>query len=258
GNCTHHIQIANAYFESIREGVMVPDWVFRENQGYGAVTVRFYPPLLHYSLAAFRLMLGSWHIAFFATFTFWSFIGGLGAFLWMREIQGSRGQALAAAFLFSLAPYHLNQLYNSSMLGEFVAVSILPFCFLFARRICTSRGITNILGLGLVFALLILSNLPQTIIGVVGICLYVLFFLSKKTIIQSVGSLLIAGILGLALSSFYWVRMVMEMSWIVVSQPSGDPAYDYNNHFLLNGLGLDAQGALFGSVMFARSVGAVL
>src|SRR4030095_2636110 len=101
GDFTHHIQIANAYFESIREGVMVPDWVFRENQGYGAVTVRFYPPLLHYSLAAFRLMLGSWHIAFFATFTFWSFIGGLAAFLWMREIQGSRGQALAAAFLFS-------------------------------------------------------------------------------------------------------------------------------------------------------------
>src|SRR5580765_6366444 len=123
GDFTHHIQIANAYFESIQNGVLIPDWVLRENHGYGAVTVRFYPPLFHYSLATFKLIFGTWYFAFFATLTFWSFVGGLGVFVWMRDIQGSRGLALASASLFSLAPYHLNQLYNSSMLGEFVAVS---------------------------------------------------------------------------------------------------------------------------------------
>jgi len=254
GDFTHHIQIASAYFESIQNGVLIPDWVLRENHGYGAVTVRFYPPLFHCSLAAFKLIFGTWHFAFFATLTFWSFVGGLGVFVWMRDIQGSRGLALASASLFSLAPYHLNQLYNSSMLGEFVAVSILPFCFLFARRICIGGRIPNVLGFAISLALLILSNLPQTIIGILCIGLYVLFYLSRENVFRALTSLIVAGVLGLALSSFYWIRMVTEMSWISVSHSSGDPAYDYKNHFLLNGLGLDAQGAWFASLMFVGSV----
>src|SRR5688572_7363974 len=258
GDFTHHIQITTAYFDSMQNGVLIPDWVFRENNGYGAVTVRFYPPLFHYSLATFRFILGTWHLAIFATFAFWSFIGGLGIFLWIREIQGSRWQALAGSLLFSLVPYHLNQLYNSSMLGEFVALSILPFCFLFTRRICLFGGVPNVIGLSISFALLMLSSLPQAILGTICIGLYVLFFISKKNLLRTAVSLVIACSLGLALGAFYCVRMLTEMSWIVVAQPSGDPAYDYNNHFLLNGLGLDAQGTWFASLMFVGSTAIVI
>ncbi|HJS50865.1 MAG TPA: hypothetical protein VJ781_03110, partial [Pyrinomonadaceae bacterium] len=36
GDFTHHIQITTAYFDSMQNGVLIPDWVFRENNGYGA------------------------------------------------------------------------------------------------------------------------------------------------------------------------------------------------------------------------------
>ena len=68
----HHIQLSLAYFDSIRQGVFVPDWVADENFGCGSVAVRFYPPLTHFVLALLRLVCGSWQSAFIVSFFIWS------------------------------------------------------------------------------------------------------------------------------------------------------------------------------------------
>ena len=253
----HHLQIANAYVDSLRNGVLLPDWVTPENHSYGAVTVRFYPPLMHYTLAIFRLLLGNWNLALFAAFSLWLFIGGIGVYYWSRDLFNSEWQAMAAAVLSLFIPYHLIHFYNASMFGEFAAFSILPFGFLFARRVCIG-GILNVIGLSICIALLILSNLPQTIVGGLCIGIYSLFYLTKAKWPRQITLLFLSGVGGLALSAFYWVRVVVEMPWIVISQPPYDPDYDYRNHFLLNSLNLDNQGVWFVSLIFAGSVTVVI
>ncbi|MEP7212770.1 MAG: 6-pyruvoyl-tetrahydropterin synthase-related protein [Acidobacteriota bacterium] len=255
----HHLQIANAYSMAFESGHFIPDWVAAENQGYGAVTVRFYPPLMHMSIAAFHLVTGKWHLAVFAAFTMWSFTGGWGVFLWTRDILNSRSAAIAAACVFAFSPYHLNQFYNSFMWGEFAALSVLPFVFLFARRVCSDGSIINAVSLGISISLLILGNLPQTVIGLVCVGIYTLFAVKKETIVRQAIALSAACVAGAALSAFYWVRVAYEANWINVSQPNNDPAYYFGNHFLLNGLEFDAQSLWFATLMLLASVaGAVI
>lgn len=58
-----HIQMTTTYIDSFRQGILFPDWASSENLGYGGVMTRFYPPLVHITLAAFYLMTGSnWHL----------------------------------------------------------------------------------------------------------------------------------------------------------------------------------------------------
>lgn len=246
----HHLQISNAFYDSLRQGILFPDWVTRENFGYGAVTVRFYPPSMDYTLAVFRLITGSWNLAIFGAFSFWSFIGGVGVYIWTRDFLKTGWHSTLAAVLFICAPYHLCQFYNSFMFGEFAALSVLPFCFHFAKKICEREKIVDILGLAVAAALMILSNLPQTILSFITIGIYVSFFLKKPFFLKQIFKLACAGLLALAGSAFYWVRMVIEMNLIHVAQPNTDPTYDYQNHFMLADFSFDIQNIWFSTLMF--------
>src|SRR5215203_908836 len=127
GDLTHHLQITNAYAVSFAEGSFPPDIVERENNDFGSITVRFYPPLMHITVAVFKVLGARMHLAIFLGFCVWSFIGGWGAFLLARETLGPYPTSILPACLFVISPYHLNQFYNSFMWGEFASLSVLPF-----------------------------------------------------------------------------------------------------------------------------------
>ena len=250
----HHLQIANTYFESIRQGVIQPDWNASENLGYGDVTVRFYPPLMHYTIAVFRILTGGWHLAVVAACALWSFAGALGVYLLSKDLTGDVRTSAIAAVIFLLTPYHLNQFYNSGMYGEYAALSLLPFCFLFARRVCERGDGRNVVFFGISIALLILSNIPQAVIGLMTVGFFGLLYLEKQKVFRQILGLATGSVIGLAASSFYSVRVVSEMQWINISQPNTDPMYDYRNHFLLSRFSFDDSGVWFATAFFLGSL----
>jgi hypothetical protein len=62
--------------------------------------------------------------------------------------------------------------------------------------------------------------------------------IDRRTILRSASFVAAAGVMSIALTSFFWVRQVAEMSWIKVGRPGVDPLYDYKNNFLLTELRL--------------------
>lgn len=246
----HHVQIANAYYHSLSEGVLFPGWVAGENNGYGAVTVRFYPPLMHYTLAIFRLTLGNWHLATFAAFAFWSAIGNLGVWLWSMELGLGRRQAVIAAVIFALAPYHLNQFYNAFMYGEFVSLAVLPFCFLFSERVCKAGSALNIASFSISLSFLLLANLPQAVIGSICVGIYLLFLLRRGRLTKQMLSISVAGVIAVGTTAFFWVRTIFEMSWLKISQPEPNPLYNYRKNFLFTDI-FAGQGLWLGTLIAA-------
>lgn len=251
----HHIQITTAYIDSFRQGILFPDWTSGENLGYGGVVVRFYPPLAHISLAVFYLITGgSWQWAFILCFFVWSLVGGCGAYLWADDVLKNRFQSHIAAVLFVLAPYHLKQIHLSFMFGEFVAMSALPFCFLFAQRICKGGKMRDVAGFAVAFAVLILSNLPQLVIIALCVGVYILFFLEREKLFGQIGKLAFASVSALAGTAFYWWRMVFERQWLNIYQPNLDPDYDFRNNFLLTVFDFDTRGIWLITLIFALTM----
>jgi hypothetical protein len=227
-----HYQFAVTFLEALQNGSLYPGWSGNSNFGFGDVGIRFYPPLSYYVLIFFHSLTGNWYDASVFTFCFWFFLGGVGVYLWAREWFGENA-SLSAGVLYIFAPYHANEIYNAFFFAEFAAASLLPFCFLFVTRICRDGKTADIIGLSIFYALLVLTHLPMTVIGSIGLAVYSLASLNKKHWFSSLAKLSVAGIVGLAASAFYWVRMVSELGLVKhATEEFTTNAYDFHANFL--------------------------
>src|SRR6185436_3805249 len=89
------------------------------------------------------------------------------------------------SFFFALAPYHLNQLYQATLLAEWAGTALLPFAFGFVERVCDKRQRRDVAGLALVYALLVLTHLPLAVIGSLALFVYALVRAEKTNRLHS-------------------------------------------------------------------------
>lgn len=228
-----HYRFAIAFYDALRSGDIYPAWVDSTNLGFGDAGVRFYPPLAYYVVALFRIIVPSWNAALGCAICYWFLVGGTGVYQLAREWTSEKA-SLIAALLFMLMPYHVNQVYNAGLFGEFAGLAILPFCFLYVKRTISNGNIGSIAGLAISYALLVLAHLPLTIIGTIALLIYSLFLLHRAGWdLATLGKLGGSVALAAAVSAFYWVRLLSELSFVKHSLPQfTDQAYDFRTNFL--------------------------
>jgi uncharacterized membrane protein len=229
----HHYRTVLGFYESIVSGNYYPSWHPSTNGGYGDLSVRFYPPALYFMLSAFRLITHDWFLASLLAATSWAITGALGMYLWARSFT-SHYYALAASLLFALAPFHANELYQSGMYGQYAAASVLPFVFAFVERIIRGGRSANVALLGLSYGLLVLCNVPLTVLGSISIAIYAVIRLAQSFKVSVVYRLAAGVALGVASSCFYWLPVVRELKWKSPSGIEQGPWFDYRNNFLFH------------------------
>lgn len=230
-----HFQFAASIEHSLLAGEIYPAWSSQENNGYGGIGLRFYPPAAHYVLAVAKILTGDWFAASCLAFLFWTTLSGFAVYFWAREWFPEKSSFFASV-LYIFAPYHALQLYGAFLYAEFAAAAILPFCFLFVTRICRRGHLPDVLSLAISFGLLVFTHLPLTIIGSLALFIYVLVSIKFKVFSAPSYKLLAGVILGLAASSFQWVKVITEMKWVnhTASNYSQIGSYDYRQNFLFS------------------------
>ncbi|MFN0277935.1 MAG: 6-pyruvoyl-tetrahydropterin synthase-related protein [Pyrinomonadaceae bacterium] len=226
-----HFTFASAVYDSLNNGNLISSGQPEANNGYGAFTVRFYPLLAAYSIASLYFITESWHVAGFLFFWLWMSMGGIGIFLFSKEWLDSK-YAFLASILYIFEPYHNVQINALFANAEFVAGSVLVFCFLFTTRLLKHGKTGDVLGLAVSYSLLILSNIPITLIGSIVLGAYALgcFYFFRSDFSKGLKLLigLVTGVLG---SSFYLYRLFSELNWINHSDPEflkvSDKNYEY-------------------------------
>src|SRR5436190_2485814 len=257
-DAVQHHEFAQHVVDAIRAGEWFPHFAGNANHGFGDVGLRVYPPLSYYALAIAYFAVGDWYTAGIAVFFLIFLIGGVGVFLWSREFFDVNS-SLAAAAIYSLAPFHLNEIYNNFLYAEFAAGAILPFCFLFLTRVIRDSNLHNILFLSISYAFLISTHLPITIIGSIALALYAVAMIRLSSLATYV-RLGVSVIVSLLLSSFYWVRMITEMQMVKHSQPKYFAnIWSYNENFLFSSRTFtdflnDGQSLWFGDLIFAATI----
>jgi uncharacterized membrane protein len=229
---TNHFRFALPFYDAIAAGNFYPGWLAESNGGYGDPSFRFYPPALYYLLAAARFLTGNWYSATLVVFAALSTVAGLGMYFWSRSILPSSNASWAAIF-YALAPYHLNQLYQATLLAEWAGSAVLPFVFGFVERVCERGRSRDIAGLAFTYGVLVFTHLPLAIIGSMGLAVYALARTGPDKI-RTLARLSIAAILGLSVSAVYWVTMVSEVRWIGVNQIQHDSSVDYRWNFVFS------------------------
>jgi uncharacterized membrane protein len=230
---SNHFRFALPFYDSITSGNFYPSWLAESNSGYGDPSFRFYPPALYYLLSIVRAVTGNWYAATLLTYAIISVLGSFGIYFWAKSVLPST-TAVLVSFFFALAPYHLNQLYQATLLAEWAATALLPFAFGFVERVCDKGRRRDIAGLAFVYALLVLTHLPLAVIGSFALFVYALVRAEKTNRLHSLIQFAFGIGLGLCASATYWVTMVSEMGWIGINKVDYDASVDYRNNFVLS------------------------
>lgn len=243
----NHYRFAVAFHDSLISGKLYPGWLAPSNFGYGDARVRFYPPGLYFLFSGARMLLG-WYSATIVIFSLLSILGSLGVYFWSRSLCSTK-IAMWAGIAYAIAPYHLNQLYRSSMLAEYAACSVLPFAFAFLDRICRKGKPADVAGLAFAFALLILLNLPLTLIGGFSLVVYALLRMQREMFWRTLMKLALACLTALAATAFFWSTVVAELHWIKGNTVEPNVYYDYRVNFLFSHLNLTNYGAWYTNLL---------
>lgn len=256
GDLANHYRFVLPFYDSLRGGHLYPGWLAESNYGFGDARFRFYPPGLYYVLACLKLLTG-WYNASVLAFTGLSILGGLGTYFWARGSYPIK-VAMWAGVIYTIAPYHLNELYQASLLSEYAACSVLPFVFAFVERICRRRRTADIAGLATAYALLVLTHLPLTVIGSLSVLLYAVFLLHRQGLWSSLIRLVVGVGLGLAGSAFFWTTMLAELPWIKGNSANQNIYYDYRANFLFSPAALTNRNTWYANLLAFAVLGMLL
>jgi hypothetical protein len=227
---TQHLQFASTYQHAILAGDFFPGWAASDNNGFGSIGIRFYPPVAYYLMAFTQMLTSNWYETFWTNAFFWMFLGSIGVYLWAREWLSPIEAALAAVF-YAFAPYHRFQIFKLILFAEFAAAGILPFCFWLLTRVIRQGRWIDAVFLAIALALLILTHIPTTILGLIGLTVYGLLMMDWSRFRETFLKLVAAGGLALVASSYHWIRLVSELDWVKhTAENYTVDFYDYRQH----------------------------
>lgn len=213
-----------AYIKAFSDGQFPLRWAGDLNYKYGSPVLIFYYPLpgiMSIALNAvginleniFKFLIGSFFILSFITF-----------FLWARTLVEDNYSALVGSLLYGLAPYHFLNLYVRGDVAELIALSVVPLVLLMIEKSESGKYKFAIMG-GIFYALLILSHNSVSLVFSPIFLAYSLFRVKSR---KSLFLCFLLLIIGLALSSFFWIPAVFEAKYTGVKFFIGDM---YKNHF---------------------------
>lgn len=198
-----------------RHGILYPRWAGLAHFGYGEPRFIFYPPA-SWLLGATLSAIVPWTLA--ASVYIWLVLtaSGISMFLLARRWL-ERRNALFAAVLYAVNPYHLVIVYWRSAFAELLAACLLPLLLLFVLRAAEDEQ-RMMVPLGILLAAAWLTNAPAAVMIHYSLAL----LMSFSAITKRSPRLLLAGAaavaLGACLASFYLLPAVYEQKWVDIGE----------------------------------------
>jgi len=199
-------------------GTIFPRWASLAGYGYGEPRFIFYPSL-SWILGATLGTLLPWKAVPGAYLCLALTLAGSAMFLLARRWLSAR-DAVFAAVLYAVNPYHLLIVYWRSAFAELLAAAVFPLLLLFVFRLGDEgkQQARAIAALGLLVAAAWLSDAPAGVmVNYSLILLLVAVALSQRSCRVLVYGLSALG-LGLALAGFYLLPAWYEQRWVDIYQ----------------------------------------
>ena len=229
---------------NLRAGVFPVRWMPDAAYGLGYPFFSYYAALPYYLAAGFTLAGLDILSAIKLTQTLFFTAAALGMYGWARRVLHSRPGGWLAAAAYTLAPFHLVNVYvRGDSLSEFAAFAFYPLILWGLDHLAARPSLRRTLPPALAYTGLILTHNISALIFSPFILLYMAFHISRFTLHSSrfrpdkplfIASLFIVSLLiGVLLSAWYWVPALPalgETGYVqLTAQTTG--YFFYGNHF---------------------------
>lgn len=197
-----------------KQGIVYPRWAGLAHFGYGEPRFVFYPPA-SWTLGALISSICPWTIAGSAYIWLVLVAAGVSMFTLARRWL-TRRDAIFAAVLYAVNPYHLVIVYWRSAFAELLASCLLPLLLLLVLKAAEGQRVTA--GLALVLAAAWLTNAPAAVMIHYSFLLLIVCFAWRQgsSRILMIGAGAVA--LGACLSAFYLLPAIYEQKWVNIAE----------------------------------------
>ena len=198
-----------------KEGIVYPRWASLAHFGYGEPRFIFYPPASWF-LGSIVSAIFPWELV--ASIYIWIVLVAAGVSMFLLARQWfNRRDAIYAAVLYAINPYHLAIVYWRSAFAELMASSLLPLLLLLLLRADDKRHRTILL-LALLLACAWLINAPAAVMihYSLALLMIVIAWQRRSPRMLVTGSLAVA--LGATLAAFYLLPAIYEQKWVAIAQ----------------------------------------
>ncbi|MEP7199329.1 MAG: hypothetical protein ABI874_05880, partial [Chloroflexota bacterium] len=243
----HSLFFLQAFDEVLRDGHWWPAWGPHFAFGYGYPLWIFYAPLAYYVGEAFHLLGASITTAMKLVDLVATVGATVSMYLWARHHFGKPAAALAAV-VYTVAPYHLLDLYVRSSGAEYFAFVFFPLVLWRWEVLLQLPSRRNAVLAAVVTAGLILTHQGAAFIFAILLAAYLLFSLAQllrtedggretvnvarpPSVVRRLAYVFVAALLTLGLSAIFWLPLLLEQKYIVVEQWTS-VAYNYQKHFV--------------------------
>ena len=227
---------------ALGDGVFPVRWMPDANLGLGYPAFNYYAALPYYVAAALHLGGLGLIAAIQATQVLGFIIGGLAAYALGRALKLGPAGALTASAFFTLAPFHLINVYvRGDSLSEFWAMGLAALCLFAVVRLRDDAGPGAVALLAASYAALALAHNITALLASPVLALALLAVSwpqERRWRILGVGAGGLA--LGLVLSAWFWAPALAERNLVQLGQQTTG-YFDFRGHF--RGLDL-VQGSL--------------
>lgn len=198
-----------------KQGIIFPRWAAFAHWGYGEARFLFYPAASWVLGAALGAIL-PWKVV--PGVYCWTvlMLAGLSMYRLAREWL-LRADALFAAGLYAVNPYHLVIIYWRSAFAELLAAALLPLLLLAVLRLRES-GSRPVLWLGFILGAAWLANAPAAVMIHYSAAVLAAATALLERSWRPLWRTALAVILGAGLASFYLVPTVYETRWVNIGE----------------------------------------
>lgn len=211
--------------KALLDGMFPVRWVPDLGYGYGYPIFNFYAPLPYY-IGGLITLLGADALLSAKLMIVISIVGSsLSMYLLAKEFWGKTG-GLFSAVLYLFAPYHALNTYVRGDVGELYAYFFIPLIFYGIWKHYKTENFNYLLIGSLSYAGLITSHNLSAMMVSPFILIAVLFLSVRKRKL----SLFALPLLGIILSSFYFIPALTEMNYTNVTKVIEENAY--RDHFV--------------------------
>lgn len=233
GDFNIHIYRSISFFTSLTDGQIFPNWSRDLNATYGYETFIIGAPLMYYITSLFHVVGFSFTTSLKILLALAYVTSGITMYLWLKE-GFNKLVGFVGGIFYLYAPFHLVDLHFRVSPGDLLVYALLPLAAFVNLRLINKAGIRYFMFSSLIITLLMISH-PISLVAMTFIALYlILIFYIYKYPFKYLYWCILSLLLGLFLSAFYWLPVILEKKYIITSVISQTISFEKFSYFFIS------------------------